>query len=332
MLPTFVADVFRSAPGRVLTTAQLGAIGVPCKWVLALVEEGLVERMLFGVYRDPTAEPPPTQCLHVVRAYLEQRRPDGCPPEVFSGEAALGAREVEGFPLPCAPLVLMDGARHIRRARAEFTTLRTDMSRIPAEDVAGLLLATVIRSLADAANTRHVTEAQLRVGIDDLRNRWMLDIVDAVAFWAALPHDGARRLTRMAEEGAFEQESEAERDAFRRLFVNHPPAPDCQVHLTPSIRVDFVFLSAALVIEYHGGVHDRSVDQDATRIWALRRLGYEVIVVTRSMMRDHAALAAEIQAIRMEREHLVRAGHLRRPLLPPQPARLSPLRTIRPAA
>lgn len=328
MLPDFIAQAFRSAPGRVLTTAQLGRIGVPRKWVLALAEDGMIERMIFGVYRDPTQEVPPTQCLHIPRAYLEQRRPDGCPPEVISGEAALGAHGVSAFPLPRPPLVLIDPSRHLRKGRGAFTVLRTDLTRVEAEKIGGLILASTRRATADAATNPDVSDATLRQGIDEMRNRGTLDIAGAVAWWAQLRHSGACRLTGMAEAGVFEQESEGERDAFRRLFETYPPAPDCQVWLTESIRVDFVFLSAGLVIEYHGGVHDGSVDRDSTRIWALRRLGFEVIVVTKSMLRDPHALAAEIQAIRMQREHLVRAGHLRRPAVPAQPPRLSPLRTF----
>ena len=332
MLPPFIADLFRAAPGRVLTTRQLSRGGVPRRWVLALAEEGLVERMVFGVYRDPAAESPPTQDLHAVRAYLEQRRPEACLPDVISGGASLAARAIEGFALPYRPVVLIDPGRHIRRRRPEFTTLRTDLARIAAEEVGGLLLAAPARALVDAAADPGVTDLQLRTGTDDLRNRRMLDIVEAVAYWTELSHRGARRLAGMAAAGDFEQESEGERDAFRRLFDLHPPAPDCQVDLGPSIRVDFVFLDAALVIEYHGRVHDGSVDKDATRVWALTLLGYEVIVVTRSMMRDPAALAAQIQARRLQRAHLIRAGHLRRPLLPPQPPRLTPLRTLAAAA
>ena len=100
--------------------------------------------------------------------------------------------------------------------------------------------------------------------------------------------------------------------------------------LVEQLRVDFVFLSAALIIEYAGRVHDGQVDRDATRIYALERLGYRVIVVTRSMLRDPAALVAHIHDVRLRRERMIAAGLLARPPLPPQPPRLTPLRTLTP--
>lgn len=301
---------------------------VPRPWVLALIEEGLLERLIFGVHRDPAQEVPDTQCLHLALRYLEQRRPDHRLPEIIGGTAALGVRGVTTFSLPRPPLVLTHSERRPRKPHDLFTTLRCDLSRVPHEQVRGVTVADVPLALAHAADEPDVTGKQLRLAVDDLRGQRMLDLPAAARQWATMSTRGARRLLQMVADGDFEQESEGERDAFRRLFATHPPAPDCQVWLTPSIRVDFLFIAAALVVEYHGGDHDYTVDKDSTRGWALRNLGCEVIAVTKSMMRDSGGLAAGIHRIRVQREHLIASGHLRPLQVPAQPPRLSPLRTF----
>jgi hypothetical protein len=130
----------------------------------------------------------------------------------------------------------------------------------------------------------------------------------------------------------FDFESEPERRLFEDVLAHLPQPPDPQVHLARNIRVDVVILSVALVIEYHGGDHDRQVDADATRLMALRLRGYEVVIGTRSMLRDPGALLAHLWAVVAERQQAVFEGRLRLPELPPQPPRLHPLRTIHAAA
>jgi hypothetical protein len=74
-LPPHIAEAFRRAPGELLTTGQLGRLGVPRPHLLALIDEDLVERMLYGVMRDPSAVAPWDQPLHLPLVYLGQRRP-----------------------------------------------------------------------------------------------------------------------------------------------------------------------------------------------------------------------------------------------------------------
>ena len=90
-----------------------------------------------------------------------------------------------------------------------------------------------------------------------------------------------------------------------------PPANDlpyeaatltgAEVVLRGRLRVDFVFLFAALIVEYLGGVHDGRADYDATRNYVLERLGYRSITVTKSMAREGPGLIAHIHTIRRER-------------------------------
>lgn len=135
----------------------------------------------------------------------------------------------------------------------------------------------------------------------------------------------------MADRGDLEQESEAERHLYREGF---PAAhkPDCQVWITPSIRVDFLYLALLVVVEYLGKDHELRLEHDATRSAVLQRLGYLVIAVTAAMTRDMAAVSALIATSLDQRLAQQHAGILRAPVLIEQPPRLSALRTLRGAA
>jgi very-short-patch-repair endonuclease len=329
VLPDFIADAFRTAPGGVLTMRQLRRLGVADRWVLALAEEGDVERLMHGCYADPAQDVPADRPLHLAVAYLSQRRPAHRRPEVISGTAAIAHRCQPDLGYPARVLVLSEQERRPRKPRTAFRVVRTDLGAIDSEIVRRVAVAPVDRALEDAAGIERVSDERLRQAVYALKHRRLIDVVAAARTWHDRDTAGARRLVRLAETGEFDHESPAERSVFQQLFTDFPPAPDCQVYLTPSIRVDAVFLSAALVLEYHGeDWHNGSVDADSTRAWALIALGYMVIAVTRSMRRDPAALAAQIHGIRREREHLIATGALRLPPLPPQPPRLTPLRTL----
>lgn len=329
MLPTFISQAFKAARGGVMTVRQLRAIGVPGRWVLALEQEGAVERLLYGCYVDPTQDALPDRDLHLALAYLSQRRPADRPAELVSGMASIAARCQPDIAYPGRVLVLTEQARRPRKSRKEFLVVRTDLAGVPHEVVRRARVAPVPRSLEDAAGIERVGDARLRDAVYALKHRRQIDVVQALAEWRSRTTSGARRLVALTEAGEFEHESHAEREVFLALFDTYPPAPDCQVQLAPNIRVDFVFLSAGLVLEYHGSEwHDGSVDADATRAWALTAMGYVVIVITKSMMRDPAAVAAGIHRIRVEREQLIASGALRLPPLPVQPPRVLPLRTL----
>ncbi|MEE8599699.1 hypothetical protein [Euzebya tangerina] len=152
---------------------------------------------------------------------------------------------------------------------------------------------------------------------------------ELVHAWQLLTHAGATRLLRMAEAGDLEHESVAERTVYREVFQAFPPAPDCQVWLAPDIRVDYAYLAAGMVLEYLGeAAHAHSVDRDGTRTYALRRLGFDMFGITKSMLKDKPGLAATVHSTRREREQLILDGRLPRPAVPAQPDRLTPLRTL----
>lgn len=332
MLPHQVHLLCASAPGGLVTVPQLARRGWDRREVAAWAADGLLRRVLHGVYALADRPPHPLESVCLPQVYLTWRAGERSGPPVLSGKAALALHHAEGFDLPARPLVLVDRACRVRPRSKPF-----DIRRVVTEDlewdwVNGLRVSAPWRALADTALDISATQRDLRVGSDTLRNRGMLDVVDAVARWRAMNHGGAARLLRMTAEGQFEQESEGERRAFAALFGHGAPLPDCQVTLLGRLRVDFVFLHAGLIIEYYGRDHDGRADTDATRIDALEQLGYRVIVVTRSMLRRAPSVRARIEHTRQDRLHRALAGLLPLPQLPPQPPRLTPLRTILPAA
>ena len=225
--------------------------------------------------------------------------------------------------------MLVDSHRAVRLSDPPFKVVHTPMADLCWRREDDLVLAAPPRALADVAADPSVTDLQLRTAVDALRNRFRLNTALLVREWEDLPGRGARRLLRMAAEGVFEQESEGERRAFAQLFAPCPPVPDCQVYVLPRIRVDFVFVYAAFILEYYGEeAHANSVDRDGSRSWALRQGDCEVLVVTKSMVAEGAALTRHVHDVRRRREQERAAGRINPPPLPPQPPRLTPLRTL----
>ncbi len=48
--------------------------------------------------------------------------------------------------------------------------------------------------------------------------------------------------------------------------------------------IDYCFPSARIAYEYQGTDHNTSIDQDSSRMMALRRMGYNIITVTKSQL------------------------------------------------
>lgn len=301
----------------------------PAIWVL----EGLAIRLLHGLYARADQPEPPERSVLLPLRYLDLRRPAGHHPALISGAAGLAVHGAEGFALPAPPLVLVDERSRVRADAHPFDVRRTDLGRLPADEVRGVRVAPPWRAVADAALDDAIADRELRVAVDSLRNRREIEIVSAARAWAESGHRGGRRMSAMVDTGVFEQESEGEREAFRLLFGRGgAPLPDCQVVLLGQLRVDFVFLHAGLVVEYHGRVHDGRADEDASRIAALEHLGLRVLLASKSMPRNPDPHAARIEAIRRDRLARARSGALPLPPIPAQPARLTPLRTILPPA
>ena len=166
--------------------------------------------------------------------------------------------------------------------------------------------ADAAQALADLAWGHAYTDRDLRVLVDEtrfsLRRR-------SRRTWSAMAADRPSRSTPIARHArAFEQESEGERTAFTKLFLAYPPLPDCQVVLVGSLRVDFVYLDAALVIEYLGDVPRRQGGQghrSGLRDRAARlppHPGHQVVARPSDGIREH------IQAERHHRTAAHRRG------------------------
>ncbi len=337
MLPEPILDLAaRSSAGLVDNRAILRA-GFSSWAITEWVREGELERLLPGQYRVAADPVPPHQRLHATQAYLA-RRQRNChsadrsrPQALFTAGSALAV--LDALPEGVAagtPTVLVDHTRRVRLGPDLLAVVRADLQQEGAVRVQRLHLATPARAVADIAEDDEVTDLQLRTTVDALRHRRRLDIVDAVARWRGMATPGAVRLRRLARSGTLEQESEAERDLLRDVLRLIPGLPDAQVWLHPRYRVDFVYLGAGLVIEYHGvAAHRDRVDADAVRVYELHLLGYVVLVVTRSMLRDPEGLAAHIMELRRRREADIREGRVAPPSPPLARPRLSPLRSWR---
>lgn len=327
------ADVpsFAGFPGLIATTRELTRLGFHRLEVAAWAREGLTERILHGLYRRADDPVPADQCLHVPLRYMAQRCGDRHALPLITAEGGLAAIGVDLFTLPLEPLVLVARECRVRSPKLPFRVRHADLEELEPVSLKGLRLAPPWRLVADTALNPSRSDDELVHVVDALRHERLAEAFDLVQAWEAASgfHPGARRMCGIAATGVLEQESPGEREAFRVLFKAFPPLPDCQVVCHGAFRVDFVFLSAGLIIEYHGqAAHRDQVDRDATRIHALERAGYRVIVVTASMLRDAEGLAAWIHRVRVDRARRISAGELPLPVLPPQPPRLVPLRTL----
>ncbi len=328
-LPDDVTALIRQNPGRIISTRQLNRLGQDSWRITEWVRTGCLERVVRGWFRQPHTAVP-NQEAYLALAHLQANQPGS--PAVISGEHALRAAGCELAPTG-PPLVLMNHGRRLRLSQPPFRVAqRSEAGTVPVQYRGRLAVTPPAYALADLVTEHPRSDDELRAVLYRAVNRLALPPTELMSTWRGMNHPGARRLLRLADEGALEHESPAEYSLFQQVFTPFGPQPDCQVLLTPSIRVDFVYLFAAFVIEYYGeDAHAGRVDRDGTRVYALCRLGNEVLVVTKSMTTDPASLAQHIHQVRRHREDLVLRGELARPPLPRQPDRLTPLRTLLPS-
>lgn len=225
-------------------------------------------------------------------------------------------------------MALIDTTRQVRLSEPPFEVLRTELALEGHLRHEHLHLALPTRMIGDYGGQAGVTDVALRTAFDRLRRVARIDMFDAVDVWARRFGVGFARLHAMVLDGVFEQESEGERRLFNDVLAKAGMPPDCQVWMTPRIRVDFAYLFAGQVLEYHGEeAHRDRVDADSTRQFALRQLGQDVLVVTKTMVTDPNLLPYIIELQRRGAEDIA-AG--RRPA--PRPLldrpRLFPLRTL----
>lgn len=313
---------------ELVTRRELADLGVGRGATSRLVTAGALAPQLPGVLRG--TERPGTRLQPVAAAvrYLTDGFDDTRPVTV-SGAAALAMAGLEGVELPSTPLLAVGADRRVRLADAPFALVREPVPPASRQRIDGLPVASVARALLDLSRAEKGSDERIRTAVDAARWQRRLDVTRWLGELQAHPR-AARRLLRLHAAGAFEQESEGERAAYAVLFARMPP-PDCQVWLLPSIRVDFAYLHAALVIEYLGrAAHADALDRDTTRTLALRRGGYDVVAVTHAMLQDPADLIEHIADQRRRRDALALRGLLPRSPLPPQRDRSTPLRTLTP--
>lgn len=327
-LPWPVIQRIRSTPGRIIDNTTMERLGHDRFQVADWVRDGRLERLAPAWCREPGDEAP-HQAAHLATAYLRRHRPDEL--VIISGDHALGLQIPDHQPTG-SPMALVEHGRRVRTRQEPWQTVQChDLSSVPTTTAHGLTIARSTRSLADHAAGPARSDGAVRELVYLAINRLRLSPAELVAGWSTMDHPGARRLLELAADGSFEHESPAERDCFLDIFSPHPPVPDCQVWIAENIRADFAYLFAALVMEYHGEeTHAGTVDRDATKQFAARSLGYDHLVITKSVRRDPRAVALHVHEVRRRREDLMLRGQLRRPPLPPQPTRLTPLRTLVP--
>lgn len=321
-LPPGAAARFAAGHG-VATLTELAAAGWDRFAVAAWATAGLVERLVPGLYRAVEAPRTGEQRVAVPLRYLDDEPRRGREPARVTGAAALALDGIEGFRVPDRPTVLVDPARRVRLPDAPFQVRR---AQVPPRDrchIAGFPAVRAGRALADAALDEAVTDKMLRVGFDHARWRGRVRLEQFAARMAELRgHRGARRLLVLHDAGDLLMESEGERAAFAALFAAYPPAPERQIWVLPGIRVDFVYLRAALVLEYLGkDAHAAQIEEDAARTWRLRRGGYEILPLTSGLLPHAEALMRDVHRIRREREALAAEGRLLVAPLPPRPGR-----------
>lgn len=302
-------------------------MGVGRQAAQRLVEGGVLDRLAPGVFAPVAlASAPLRPCWLPVR-YVEQRCPRR-PSAVVTGQAALAVYGVAGVEVPPRPVVR---TTQLRLTGAPFMVLDGALGRDEIRCVRRLPVAGIAIALADLAQRPGITERELRMLVDRVRWRRLATIAELAQTWSRMTswHAGARALWSIYSSGALDQESEGERRMFREVFELGGPLPDCQVWVTRRRRADFAFLSAALVVEHLGDVHQEQVEEDTRRTRELTDAGFAMFPVVTSMIDDDpVGLVRSIHALRVRREPLVRSGALRRPVLPEQGHRRLPLRTL----
>jgi hypothetical protein len=318
-------------PFGLMTVPDAARVGVSRFALADGCRRGVLDRVAPGLY-TPVGRTHPLQRYAIPQRYLDRFRPAGGDDiaPALTGSCSIDVRCGELSPLT-ELLVAVPDDRVVRLRRPPFDVLRLPEVQMttPPDQLRGIRLRPAAHALADEATPGRREDQQVRDAVDRARNRLRLSEPHLVEAWQACGTAGARRLLRMAARGTWEQESEGERRTFRALFVGKGPLPDCQVVLVGGYRVDFVFLDAALVIEYDGReAHERRWEADLLRRMALEQAGFKVIVVTAAMLCESDRLAAFVRAVRRTRVALIAEGRLPLPPVPPQPPRSRPLRTL----
>ncbi len=265
---------------------QLLAGGIPERTVGAWVARGHLSRVSRAVYRVPGA--PLTPLAELMAATLR------CGPSArAAGERLLAHLGVHGAD-PTGPFVVLTQPGRV--VTGVPWRWRTDAW--PARDDATIV------GVPSVTPARSLVEAVVDCSDDDLERlvdgcRWRGRLLPAVRRLVRdLPqHPGTARLLGSGLLDMAAGESPPERRAAEVLV---PLGAAQQVWLTSSIRVDFLFPEARLVVEYDGrATHEGPVrrGRDSGRDDALRALGYAVLRITARDLADPAGLRRRIVAL-----------------------------------
>ena len=327
-LPAQIVAAFAAHPARALSSRALGALGCSSHDLTALVRGGVLERVIRGWYRMVGDAVPALQAALVRWGHLADLQPRS--PLAVSGLMGLVQNGLQQRN-PRRATFLVEPGRRVRLPADDFRYVeRTDLLA-PLPNARKLWAPPPADCLVDAVEERDWTDDQLRALCFRVINECRTTPAAMRDAWAQRLPQQVGRLEGLLADGSLQFESPAERRTFLDILVRHPPAPDCQVWLTPGRRVDYVYLFAALVLQYHGiDAHRDRVEEDAIAAFELAELGYDTLVITKSLARDPVRMMAHIHERRSAREGLFLAGRLPRPSLPVQPDRLQPLRTLHP--
>lgn len=282
------------AAARRLAREQFGAITrqqlaehLAVRQIDGLVNRGRLERLRWGVYRVAGGAAPPEQAAMAAVLRTKGSR--------VSGPFVAGLFGAEGFSRD-DPFVLLtpDG----RRPRSAAFAVRADPApgRHDATWDSGLPIVTPTLCCLDLAHPRQeLDDTVLRTAVDSLRwsGHTSTARLDAATDELA-GHLGADRIRGMLADGSLVAESQKERDLATVLDGISPP-PRRQVRIL-AYRLDFMWPSVRLDVEYDGKVHERPDRRESDRLRddALTAAGYEVLRLTAADLDDREALRANV--------------------------------------
>ena len=284
-----MADAVRGTVSRRDLTALGFAPATIDHWAVV----GLLERRDRGEFRIPGSGHPHIQHL----ATMLWRAGEGAR---LAGGLACGVRGLAGFTENEDTYIAVPSRRRVRGV--EYRIVRTPVPPADQDLIRGLPGVTVERGLIGAAATHR--PARVRAAYYNAKFKKLTTEEQLIARAVALGRvHGAPQMRAILGNGAGEVESPKEFDLMG-LFGPGTNRPEAQVWVCwrqKWFRLDFCFRAARLAIEYDGGSHDETREQDADRDLALLELDVQTIRVTASMLRDPEDARRRILAVRDQR-------------------------------
>jgi len=267
-------------PFRISEIAELGLTRATLR---RLIREGVVRRVLHGVY--VRTDLPDTQDLRAACAALAL--PAHC---VVSDRSAAWLHGIDCFDLsdlqhpPVLEVISLRG--HERTRRTGILGGERELLGIDICEVAGVRVTTPLRTACDLACLRGRNRA-LAV-LDAFRRRFDLQIAD---FLQILPRYAGRRGVKQLREliPLSDPRSESSGESWTRMTIHDEgllaPEPQVEVYLEEldqDVRLDLAYRHHKICVEYDGQEHhteELDREHDERRRGALRRAGWVVIVV-----------------------------------------------------